>query len=62
MLINLNCESREKMDALVAKALAVGGSTCDKPEELGFMYSPSFVDLDGHGWGHFHMSAMPNQE
>jgi predicted lactoylglutathione lyase len=58
MLINLSCESREEVDGLVAKALAEGGSTYDKPEDLGFMYSHSFVDLDGHGWGLFHMSAV----
>ena len=56
MLINLCCESREEVDALVAKALAAGGSTYDEPEDLGFMYSHSFVDLDGHGWGLFHMT------
>jgi hypothetical protein len=62
VLINLSCESREEVDGLVAKALAAGGSTYDKPEDLGFMYSHSFLDLDGHGWGLFHMSAMPTQE
>jgi uncharacterized protein len=59
VLFNLNCESRQEVDSLVAKALAAGGSTYDKPEDLGFMYSHSFVDLDGHGWGLFHMSALP---
>lgn len=62
MLINLNCESREEVDGLVAKALAAGGSTYDKPEDLGFMYSHSFVDPDGHGWGLFHISATQDQE
>jgi uncharacterized protein len=61
MLINLACESREEVDSLVAKALAAGGSTHDKPEDLGFMYSHSFVDLDGHGWGLFHLSTEPAQ-
>jgi predicted lactoylglutathione lyase len=61
MLLNLSCESREQVDALVAKALAAGGATYDEPEDLGFMYSHSFVDPDGHGWGLFHMSAMPTQ-
>jgi len=56
-LFNLRCESRAVVDSLVAKALAAGGSTYDKPEDLGFMYSHSFVDLDGHGWGLFHISA-----
>ena len=59
VLINLSCESRQEVDDLVAKALANGGTTYDKPEDLGFMYSHSFLDPDGHGWGIFHMSAMP---
>jgi hypothetical protein len=62
VLLNLSCESREQVDGLVAKAIAAGGSTYDKPEDDGFMYSHSFVDLDGHGWGLFHMSAMPVQK
>jgi uncharacterized protein len=61
VLLNLSCDSREQVDDLVAKALAAGGSTYDKPEDLGFMYSHSFVDPDGHGWGLFHMSSMPAQ-
>jgi predicted lactoylglutathione lyase len=61
VLLNLRCESRDEVDGLVAKALAAGGSTYDKPEDLGFMYSHSFVDPDGHGWGLFHMSDMPAQ-
>jgi uncharacterized protein len=62
VLLNLHCESREEVDGLVAKALAAGGSTYDEPEDLGFMYSHSFVDPDGHGWGLFHMTAVPAQE
>ncbi len=44
---------------VVAKAVAAGGSTYDKAEDFGFMYTHSFVDPDGHGWGLFHMSALP---
>jgi hypothetical protein len=33
-----------------AAALAAGGSEADGAEDLGFMYSRSFFDLDGHGW------------
>ena len=62
VLLSLCCESREAVDALVAKALAAGGSTYDKPEDFGFMYTHSFVDLDGHGWGVLHMSATPAQK
>ncbi len=56
-LFCLSCGSRQEVDDLVARALAAGGTTYDKPEDLGFMYSHSFVDPDGHGWGLFHMSA-----
>lgn len=59
VLINLHCESRELVDTLVAKALAAGGTTYDKPEDLGFMYSHSFLDLDGRGWGVMHFPGAP---
>ena len=56
VLISLSCDTRERVDELVAKALAAGGTTHDEPEDLGFMYSHSFIDLHGHGWGVLHMS------
>jgi uncharacterized protein len=56
-LFSLRCESRQEVDELVAKALAAGGTTYDKPEDFGFMYTHSFVDPDGHGWGVLHLSA-----
>src|SRR3546814_2098069 len=59
VLISLSCESREQVDGLVAKALAAGGSTYDKPEDFGFMYTHSFIDPDGHGWGLLHMGPQP---
>lgn len=59
VLINLSCESRQEVDDLVAKALAAGGTTYDKPEDFGFMYTHSFVDLDGHGWGLLHLTGRP---
>lgn len=60
VLINLACDSREEVDTLVARALAAGGTTYDEPEDLGFMYSHSFVDPDGHGWGLFHAPSPAN--
>ncbi len=61
VLMNLSCESRQEVDDLVAKAVAAGGSTYDKPEDFGFMYTHSFLDPDGHGWGLFCMSSPPPQ-
>ncbi|MET0331622.1 MAG: VOC family protein [Dyella sp.] len=59
VLLSLSCESREEVDSLVARALAAGGSTHDEPEDFGFMYTHSFIDLDGHGWGVLHMTGTP---
>ena len=42
--------SRDDVDAVSAAALAAGGSEAKGAEDLGFMYSRSFFDLDGHGW------------
>lgn len=50
VLLCLSCESREAVDALVAQAVAAGG-TADKGEDFGFMYTHGFNDPDGHGWG-----------
>ncbi|MBP9750411.1 MAG: hypothetical protein KBC95_01045 [Candidatus Peribacteraceae bacterium] len=51
VLLSLTCESREALDALVAKAVAAGGTKAHEPEDYGFMYQCGFYDLDGHGWG-----------
>ncbi len=50
VLLALSAESREKVDELVEKALAAGGSTAGETQDLGFMYGRSFDDLDGHTW------------
>ncbi len=59
VLLTLSCDSRARVDDLVARAVAAGGSTYDEPEDHGFMYTHSFVDPDGHGWGLVHLNAMP---
>ncbi|MET8582822.1 VOC family protein [Streptomyces collinus] len=50
VLICLSAESREKVDELVGKAVAAGGSAGELTQDLGFMYGRSFDDLDGHTW------------
>jgi predicted lactoylglutathione lyase len=45
-----SASSRDEVDAIGAAALEAGGSEADDAEDLGFMYSRSFYDLDGHGW------------
>ncbi len=60
-LISLSCESRAQVDALVAKAIAAGGSTSSEPTDHGFMYSHDYEDLDGNGWGLFWMDPSTAQ-
>jgi hypothetical protein len=55
VLITLSCENRAQVDELVAKAVAAGGRTVEDAEDLGFMYSHGYMDLDGHAWGLFYM-------
>ncbi len=50
VVICLSCESREEVDALIAKAVAAGGRTPHPPEDHGFMYDQGFEDIDGHLW------------
>jgi uncharacterized protein len=48
VLIALSAESREKVDELVEKAVAAGGSVSGETQDHGFMYGRAFDDLDGH--------------
>ncbi|TKC92099.1 VOC family protein [Polyangium fumosum] len=46
----LSCESREEVDLMVKTAVENGGSQAMPAMDLGFMYSGSFYDIDGHHW------------
>ena len=63
VLIALSCEDRGEVEALVAKAVAAGGTTPNAPQDHGFMYQHGFADLDGHQWEVFwmDMSQAPAQ-
>ncbi|EGX60234.1 hypothetical protein SZN_08491 [Streptomyces zinciresistens K42] len=50
VLLCLSAESREKVDELVEKAAAAGGTVSDQVQDPGFMYGRAFDDLDGHTW------------
>ncbi|KOT27606.1 glyoxalase [Streptomyces caelestis] len=50
VLLALSAESREKVDELVEKAVAAGGSVTGETQDHGFMYGRAFDDLDGHTW------------
>ncbi|MBD8619284.1 lactoylglutathione lyase [Sphingomonas sp. CFBP 13728] len=55
MLLALSFDDRAEVDAITDAAVAAGGRELHDPEDLGFMYSRAFEDLDGHGWGPFFM-------
>ena len=59
VLFCLNLDSRQQVDDMVAKAVTAGGTTFEEPEDHGFMYSHSFIDPDGHGWGLVYMKSPP---
>lgn len=46
----LSCESRERVDDLVRRAVSLGGKVNGEAKDHGFMYGHSFEDLDGHIW------------
>ncbi|NKE71667.1 VOC family protein [Candidatus Manganitrophus noduliformans] len=55
VLLALSLESREKVDEIVRRAVAAGGTTYKEPQDHGFMYAHGFQDLDGHIWEPFFM-------
>lgn len=55
VLLALQVESREEVDALVTKALEHGGRQAREAADHGFMYERSFEDPDGHVWEAFWM-------
>lgn len=54
-IVALSLESRAKVDAIVEKAVAAGGTTPNESKDYGFMYQSGFQDLDGHLWEVFYM-------
>ena len=60
-LFALSVDSREQVDALVHKAVSLGGSHATEPQDHGFMYGWSFYDLDGYHWEVFWMDPATVQ-
>lgn len=61
VILAMSSESKEAVDEFVDKALAAGGIAPKEPQDLGFMYSRNFEDLDGHIWEIFWMNPNPEQ-
>ncbi len=49
-LVCLSADGREKVDEMVRKAVAAGGTTYSESKDYGFMYQHGFQDPDGHIW------------
>jgi predicted lactoylglutathione lyase len=54
--LSFACSSPEEVRSLSEKAFALGAKRVDDPEDLGFMFSWGFEDLDGHMWDLFWMN------
>jgi predicted lactoylglutathione lyase len=62
ILISIDAQSREEVDALTDKIRNAGGIIFSEPAEIqGWMYGSGFQDLDGHRWNilFMDMSKMP---
>jgi len=59
VLLCLSCESREKVDDMVRKAVVAGGAIYNEPQDHSFMYGHGFQDLDHHIWELIYMEPAP---
>lgn len=61
VLVAISLDSRAAVDAMLAQALAAGGSEPRPPQDHGWMYARAFEDPDGNVWEPVYMnrSAMP---
>ena len=57
----LSCESRERVDELVKRAVQHGGKPHREPKEQSFMYGHGFEDPDGHLWEVMHMPVSAGE-
>ncbi len=61
LMVALECADRGEVDSKATTALAAGGKEVRPISDLGFMYTRTIADPDGHRWEAFHMdmSQMP---
>lgn len=57
-ILAVSAQSRDEVDALVDRALSLGGTPAMPASDEGFMYGRSFYDLDGHAWEVMWMDAV----
>lgn len=56
MGLSFACDSIDQVRELSEKAFALGAKKVNEPEDMGFMFSWGFEDLDGHAWDLFWMN------
>ena len=55
MLLSFSCASAEEVTRISERAFELGAKRVNDPQDLGFMFSWGFEDLDGHLWDLFWM-------
>lgn len=55
-ILSLSCESPEEVRKISEDAFELGARRVNEPQDIGFMYSWGFEDLDGHLWDLFWMN------
>ncbi|PKB16126.1 VOC family protein [Flavobacterium sp. 5] len=64
MMISVDAQSRQEVDAFADKVRVAGGVVFSEPAEIqGWMYGCGFTDLDGHRWNVLYMdlSKLPKK-
>ncbi len=61
-LLALSRDSRAEVDAIADAAIAAGGREAREKQDLGFMYSRAFEDLDGHVFEPLHMDMAAAEQ
>lgn len=62
-LVALSLESRARVDEMIKKAVAAGGSEYRETQDYGWMYGRAFKDINGHIWEPFYadLDAAPEE-
>jgi predicted lactoylglutathione lyase len=55
-ILGFACESADEVRRLSEKAFELGARRVSEPQDIGFMFSWGFEDLDGHLWDLFWMN------
>jgi predicted lactoylglutathione lyase len=55
-IFSFACESKDEVVAMASKAHSLGARKVNEAEDMGFMFSWGFEDLDGHLWDLFWMN------